>query len=47
MGNSDINKSSSYTHKSIPISKQGSAKLHKTCFQVMDVLIKSMPQGNR
>ena len=33
-------------HKSVPTSKRGSSNLRKTLFQVMDVLIKTMPQDD-
>ena len=39
-----VNESGSYEQKSVPISKRGSGELRKTLFQVMDVLLKSMPQ---
>ena len=32
--------------KSVPTSKRGSSNLRKTLFQVMDVLIKTMPQDD-
>lgn len=38
-----INESGSYAQKSVPTTKRGSAELRKTLFQVMDVLIKTMP----
>ena len=38
-----VNESGSYEQKSVPTSKRGSADLRKTLFQVMDVLIKTMP----
>ena len=38
-----VNESSSYAQKSVPTSKRGSAELRKTLFQIMDVLIKTMP----
>ena len=41
-----VNESGSYEQKSVPISKRGSAALRKTLFQVMDVLIKTMPQDD-
>ena len=41
-----VNESGSYEQKSVPISKRGSATLRKTLFQVMDVLIKTMPQDD-
>ncbi|MBM6804629.1 IS110 family transposase, partial [Mediterraneibacter glycyrrhizinilyticus] len=40
------NESGSYKQKSVPTSKRGSADLRKTLFQVMDVLIKTMPQDD-
>jgi len=46
--NSCVNKSGNYAQKSVPTSKRGSAELElrKTLFQVMDVLIKTMPQDD-
>lgn len=41
-----VNESGSYEQKSVPISKRGSAELRRTLFQVMDVLIKTMPQDD-
>lgn len=41
-----VNESGSYEQKSVPISKRGSAELRKTLFQVMDCLIKTMPQDD-
>ena len=41
-----VNESGSYEQKSVPTSKRGSAALRKTLFQIMDVLIKSMPQDD-
>lgn len=41
-----VNKSGSYIRKSVPTSKRGSSNLRKTLFQVMDVLIKAMPQND-
>ena len=41
-----VNESGSYEQKSVPTSKRGSADLRKTLFQVMDVLIKTMPQDD-
>ena len=41
-----VNGSGSYEQKSVPTSKRGSAALRKTLFQVMDVLIKTMPQDD-
>ena len=41
-----VNESGSYSQKSVPTSKRGSADLRKTLFLVMDVLIKTMPQDN-
>ena len=41
-----VNESGSYAQKSVPTSKRGSADLRKTLFQVMDVLIKTMPQDD-
>lgn len=38
------NESGSYVQKSVRTSKRGSASLRKTLFQVMDSLIKTMPQ---
>ena len=40
------NESGSYAQKSVHTSKRGSAPLRKTLFQVMDCLIKTMPQGD-
>ena len=40
------NESGSYTQKSVHTSKRGSAPLRKTLFQVMDSLIKTMPQDD-
>ena len=40
------NDSGSYSQKSVHTSKHGSAPLRKTLFQVMDGLIKTMPQGD-
>jgi transposase len=41
-----VNESGSYAQKSVPTSKRGSADLRKTLFQVMDALIKTMPQDD-
>ena len=41
-----VNESGTYAQKSVPTSKRGSADLRKTLFQVMDVLIKTMPQDD-
>ena len=41
-----VNESGSYAQKSVQTSKRGSADLRKTLFQVMDVLIKTMPQDD-
>ena len=41
-----VNGSGSYEQKSVPASKRGSAELRKTLFQVMDCLIKTMPQDD-
>ncbi len=41
-----VNESGSYEQKSVPTSKRGSAQLRKTLFQVMDCLIKTMPQDD-
>lgn len=41
-----VNESGSYAQKSVPTSKCGSSNLRKTLFQVMDVLIKTMPQDD-
>ena len=41
-----VNESGSYEQKSVPTSKRGSAELRKTLFQVMDCLIKTMPQDD-
>ena len=40
------NESGSYAQKSVRTSKRGSATLRKTLFQVMDCLIKTMPQDD-
>ena len=40
------NESGSYAQKSVHTSKRGSASLRKTLFQIMDSLIKTMPQGD-
>ena len=40
------NDSGSYSQKSVRTSKRGSAPLRKTLFQVMDSLIKTMPQND-
>lgn len=44
--NPGVNESGSYEQKSVPISKRCSADLRKTLFQVMDVLIKTIPQDD-
>ena len=41
-----VNESGSYAQKSVPTSKRGSSNLRKTLFQVMDVLVKTMPQDD-
>ena len=41
-----VNESGTYEQKSVPTSKRGSAELRKTLFQVMDCLIKTMPQDD-
>ena len=41
-----VEESGSYEQKSVPTSKRGSADLRKTLFQIMDVLIKTMPQDD-
>ena len=41
-----VNESGTYVQKSVPTSKRGSADLRKTLFQVMDVLVKTMPQND-
>jgi transposase len=41
-----VNESGTYEQKSVPTSKRGFADLRKTLFQVMDVLIKMMPQDD-
>lgn len=41
-----VNESGTYTQKSVSTSKRGSADLRKTLFQVMDALIKTMPQDD-
>ena len=40
------NESGSYSQKSVHTSKRGSATLRKTLFQIMDCLIKTMPQDD-
>lgn len=40
------NQSGTYEQKSVRTSKRGSAPLRKTLFQIMDVLIKTSPQGD-
>lgn len=40
------NESGSYAQKSVHTSKRGSAPLRRTLFQIMDSLIKTMPQGD-
>ena len=40
------NESGSYSQKSVRTSKRGSAPLRKTLFQIMDCLIKTMPQDD-
>ena len=39
-----INESGTYSQKSVPTTKRGSAQLRKTLFQVMDCLIKTHPE---
>lgn len=41
-----VNESGTFSQKSVPTSKRGSADLRKTLFLVMDVLIKTMPQND-
>ena len=41
-----VNESGTFSQKSVPTSKRGSADLRKTLFLVMDVLIKTMPQDD-
>ena len=41
-----VNESGTYEQKSVPTSKRGSSSLRKTLFQVMDCLIKTMPEGD-
>ena len=41
-----VNESGTFSQKSFPTSKRGSADLRKTLFLVMDVLIKTMPQDD-
>ena len=41
-----VNESGSYEQKSVPTSKRGSAELRKVLFQIMDCLIKTMPQDD-
>ena len=41
-----VNESGSHEQKSVHVSKRGSAQLRKTLFQVMDCLIKNMPQDD-
>ena len=41
-----INESGTYSQKSVPTTKRGSAQLRKTLFQVMDCLIKTHPKDD-
>lgn len=41
-----VNESGTYEQRSVPTSKRGSSNLRKTLFQVMVVLIKTMPQDD-
>lgn len=41
-----VNQSGTYDQKSVHASKRGSSTLRKTLFQVMDILLKSMPQDD-
>jgi hypothetical protein len=41
-----VNQSVTYEQKSVHAPKRGSAELRKTLFQVMDCLIKTMPQDD-
>lgn len=41
-----VNESGTYEQRSVPTSKRCSSNLRKTLFQVMDVLIKTMPQDD-
>ena len=41
-----VNESGTYEQRSVPTSKRGSSNLRKTLFQVMDVLMKTMPQDD-
>ena len=41
-----VNESGTFSQKSVPTSKRGSADLRKTLFLVMDVLTKTMPQDD-
>lgn len=41
-----VHESGTYEQRSVPTSKRGSSNLRKTLFQVMDVLIKTMPQDD-
>ena len=41
-----VNESGTFSQKSVPTSKRGSADVRKTLFLVMDVLIKTMPQDD-
>ena len=41
-----VNESGTFSQKSVPTSKRGSADLRKTLFLLMDVLIKTMPQDD-
>jgi transposase len=41
-----VNQSGTYEQKSVHTSKRGSSSLRKTLFQVMDALIKTMPQDD-
>ena len=41
-----VNQSGTYDQRSVHASKRGSSTLRKTLFQVMDILLKSMPQDD-
>ncbi len=38
-----VNESGTYAQKSVPTTKRGSSALRKTLFQIMDILLKTMP----
>ena len=41
-----VNESGNYEQKSVSTSKRGSSSLRKTLFQIMDVLIQTMPKDD-